>query len=82
MYMDYIQFHNAQSIENTQVSMLQDLEQLFCKSQSLLSKFGFPTPRRVPTEVEEAILKWCNEDVCVSGLRLGMGYCNARDTNL
>jgi hypothetical protein len=27
-----------------------------------LSKFGFPTPRRVPTEVEEAILKWCNED--------------------
>jgi ATP-dependent DNA helicase PIF1 len=27
-----------------------------------LSKFGFPTPRKVPTEVEEAILKWCNED--------------------
>jgi hypothetical protein len=27
-----------------------------------LSKFGFPTPIRVPTEVEEAILKWCNED--------------------
>jgi hypothetical protein len=26
-----------------------------------LSKFGFPTPKRVPTEVEEAILKWCNE---------------------
>ena len=42
--------------------MLQDLEQLFCKNRSLLSKFGFPTPRRVPTEVEEAILKWCNED--------------------
>jgi hypothetical protein len=27
-----------------------------------LSKFEFPTPKRVPTEVEEAILKWCNED--------------------
>jgi hypothetical protein len=62
MYMDYIQFHNAHAIENAQVLMLQDLEQLFCKSQPSLSKFGFPTPRRVPTEVEEAILKWCNED--------------------
>ncbi len=60
--MDYIQFHNAQTIENAQVLMLQDLERLFRKSRSLLSKFGFPTPRRVPTEVEEAILKWCNED--------------------
>jgi hypothetical protein len=27
-----------------------------------LSKFGFPTPITVPTEVEEAILKWCKED--------------------
>jgi hypothetical protein len=27
-----------------------------------LSRFGFPTPIIVPTEVEEAILKWCNED--------------------
>jgi hypothetical protein len=62
MYMDYLQFHNAQTIENAQLLMLQDLERLFCKSQSLLSKFGFPTTRRVPTEVEEAILKWCNED--------------------
>jgi hypothetical protein len=62
MYMDYIQFHNAQTIENAQVLMLQDIEQLFRKSRSSLSKFGFPTPRRVPTEVEEAISKWCNED--------------------
>jgi hypothetical protein len=62
MYVDYIQFHNAQTIENVQVLMLQDLKQLFCKSRSLLSKFGFPTTRRVPTEVEEAISKWCNED--------------------
>ncbi len=62
MYMDYIQFHNAQTIENVQVLMLQDLKQLFCKSRSSLSKFGFPTPRSVPTEVEEAISKWCNED--------------------
>ncbi len=62
MYMDYKQFHNAQTIENPQVLMLQNLERLFCKSRSLLSKFGFATPRRVPTEVEEAISKWCNED--------------------
>ncbi len=27
-----------------------------------MSRFGFPTPIIVPTEVEEAILKWCNED--------------------
>jgi hypothetical protein len=27
-----------------------------------LSKFGLPTPRRKPTEVEEEISKWCNED--------------------
>ncbi len=27
-----------------------------------MSKFGFPTPRRVPTEEEEAISKSCNED--------------------
>jgi hypothetical protein len=27
-----------------------------------LSQFGFPIPIRVPTEVEEAILKWCNQD--------------------
>jgi hypothetical protein len=32
MYMDYIQFHNAQTIENAQVLMFQDLEQRFCKS--------------------------------------------------
>jgi hypothetical protein len=36
MYMDYIQFHNAQTIENAQVLMLQVLERLFCKSQSSL----------------------------------------------
>jgi hypothetical protein len=55
--MDYIQFHNAQTIENAQVLMLQDLEQLFCKSRSLLLKSGFPTTRRVPTEVGEVISK-------------------------
>jgi hypothetical protein len=60
--MDYIQLHNVQTIENAHVLMLQDLEQLFRKSRSSLSKFGFSTPRRVPTEVEEVILKWCNED--------------------
>jgi hypothetical protein len=25
-------------------------------------KFGFPTPRRVPTEEEESNTKWCNAD--------------------
>jgi hypothetical protein len=39
------------------VLMLQDLEQLFRKSWSLLSKFGFPTPIRVPTEIEEVIFE-------------------------
>jgi hypothetical protein len=62
MYMNHIQFHNAQTIENAQVLMLQDLERLFRKSRSLLSNFGFPAPRRVPTEVEESISKWCNID--------------------
>ncbi len=60
--MDYTQFHNAQTLEIAQVLMLQDLEQLFCKSRSALLKFGFPTPKRVPTEIEEAISKRCNED--------------------
>jgi hypothetical protein len=60
LYMNHIQFHNAQTIENAQVLMLQDLERLFRKSRSLFSKFGFPTPRRVPTKVEESISKWCN----------------------
>ncbi len=32
MYMDYIHFHNVQTIENAQVLMLQDLEQLFRNS--------------------------------------------------
>ncbi len=27
-----------------------------------MSKFGFPTLIRVPTEVDETILIWCNED--------------------
>jgi hypothetical protein len=62
MYIDYIQFHNVQTMENALVLMLQDIEQLFCKSRSSLSKFGFPTPRRVLTEVEKAISKRCNED--------------------
>jgi hypothetical protein len=35
--------------------MLQDLERRFRMSHSSLEKFGFPTPDRVPTELEEAI---------------------------
>jgi hypothetical protein len=44
--MDYIQFHNAQTIEHAQVLMLQDLERLFLKSQLSLSKFGFPHTKK------------------------------------
>jgi hypothetical protein len=34
--------------------MLRDLEQLFWKSQSLLSMYGFPVPTDIPSEVDEA----------------------------
>ncbi len=43
--------------------MLQDLEHCFCKSHSSLEKFGFPTPDKVPTELEEAISLWMSPDV-------------------
>jgi hypothetical protein len=43
--------------------MLQDLERCFCKSDSSLEKIGFPTPDRVPTELEEAISLWTSPDI-------------------
>jgi hypothetical protein len=43
--------------------MLHDLERRFCKSHSSLEKIGFPTPDRVPTELEEAISLWMSPDV-------------------
>ncbi len=34
----------------------------FARVDHHCKKFGIPTPRGAPTEVEEAILKWCDED--------------------
>ncbi len=54
MFMDYIMYQGVPQMVAEQM-MLQDLEHHFCKSHSSLEKFGFPTPDRVPTELEEAI---------------------------
>ncbi len=43
--------------------MLQDLERRFRRSQTLIEKYGFPTPQGVPTELEEAISHWRNVDI-------------------
>jgi hypothetical protein len=43
--------------------MLQDLEHKFCRSQTSMAKFGFPTPQGVPTELEEAMSHWKNDDI-------------------
>jgi hypothetical protein len=70
MYQDYISHHNAQSIEVAHMLMLQDLERLFCRSQSLLSKVGFPKQDGVPTELEEAISTWLHPDEIKRQVRL------------
>ncbi len=51
MFMDYITVvaHVAEQM------MLQDLERKFCRSQTSMAKFGFPTPQGIPTELEEAM---------------------------
>jgi hypothetical protein len=41
--------------------MLQDLERLFCKSGSSLSKFGFPMPGPVLSELDVEKSRWCND---------------------
>jgi hypothetical protein len=53
MFMDYTTYQGAPQVVAKQM-MLQDLEHCFCKSHSSLGNFGFPTPDRVPTELEEA----------------------------
>jgi hypothetical protein len=70
MYQDYISHHNARSIKVAQMLMLQDLEQLFCRNQSLLSKFGLPKPDGVPTELEEAMSTWLYPDKIERQVRL------------
>ncbi len=62
MYYDYIQFHNVPSEQVAETYMLWDLEQLFRKSQSSLSKYGFPTPTDIPSEVDEATSLLNNPD--------------------
>jgi hypothetical protein len=54
MFIDYITYQGVAQVVAEQM-MLQDLERCFCKSHLSLDKFGFPTPDRVPTELEEAI---------------------------
>jgi hypothetical protein len=62
MFMDYITMHGV--IESVaEQMMLQDLERKFRKSQSSMEKYGFPTPQGVPTELEEAIIHWKNEQM-------------------
>jgi hypothetical protein len=41
--------------------MLQDCERLFCKSGLLLSKFGFPMPGPVMSELDVERSRWCND---------------------
>jgi hypothetical protein len=65
MFMDYITYQGVAQVVTKQM-MLQDLELLFHKSHSSLEKFGFPTPDRVPTELEEAISLWMSPDVLAS----------------
>jgi hypothetical protein len=57
MYQDYITYQH-QTVEVAQQMILWDLEKCFCKSHSSFKKFGFPAPRRIPTELEEALLHW------------------------
>ena len=62
MFMDYIIMHGVIETVAEQM-MLQDLERKFRKSQSSMEKYGFPTPHGVPTELEEAITHWKNEQM-------------------
>ncbi len=62
MFMDYIMYQGVPQVVAEQM-MLQDLECHFCKSHSTLENFGFPTPDRIPTELEEAISLWMSPDV-------------------
>ena len=63
MYRDYLTFDDHTETEEFAYNkMLHSLEHQFRKSNSSLEKFGFPKPNRVPTEVEEEIRLWMNND--------------------
>ena len=62
MSMDYIIFQGVVKPIAEQM-MLQDLECKFRKSHTSTKKFGFPPPQGVPTELEEAISHWRNDDI-------------------
>ncbi len=62
MFMDYITYECVVEHVSEQM-MLQDLERKFCRSQTSMAKFGFPTPQGVPTELEEAMSHWKNDDI-------------------
>jgi hypothetical protein len=62
MFMDYIILQGVVEPVAEQM-MLQDLEHQFCRSHTLMEKYGFPTPQGVPTELEEVISHWRNDDI-------------------
>ncbi len=62
MFMDYNIYQGVPQVVTKQM-MLQDLERCFCKCHSSLENFGFPTPDRVLTELEEGISLWMSPDI-------------------
>jgi hypothetical protein len=62
MYLDYINIHGLSKTAAVQM-MLQDLERIFRKSQSSMSKYGFPVPQGIPSELEEAIIYWKDDRI-------------------
>ncbi len=62
MFIDYIIFQGVVEPVAEQM-MLQDLEHQFRKSHTSMEKYGFPPPQGVPTELEEAISYWRNDDI-------------------
>jgi uncharacterized protein YacL (UPF0231 family) len=62
MFMDYMIFQGVVEPVAEQM-MLQDLERKFRKSHTSMEKFGFPVPQGVPSELEEAISHWKNDEI-------------------
>ncbi len=80
MSMDYITYQGVPQVVAKQM-ILQDLEHCFCKSLSSLEKFGFPTPDRVPTELEQAISLWMSPNVLARQGRLLDSLNNTHPNN-
>ena len=63
MCLNFIHYNDGtQTVNFAYNKMLQYLKRQFCKSHSSLEKFGFPKPNGVPTEVEEELRLWMNDD--------------------